>query len=141
MAYAVADVEDIPYTWGTFKFVRQRLGATAFGFAQIDFPPGKVGSEHDETESGQEEVYLTLSGGGTLDVDGEQVEMRIGEGFFRQQDGARAIGERRTHVLDVLARRARDGRAPQQLHREVAVAADRRTHEDPQVLDVSGRHS
>ena len=68
MAYAVADVEDIPYTWGTFKFVRQRLGATAFGFAQIDFPPGKVGSEHDETESGQEEVYLTLSGGGTLDV-------------------------------------------------------------------------
>jgi quercetin dioxygenase-like cupin family protein len=78
MAYAVADVEDIPYTWGTFKFVRERLGATAFGFAQIDFPPGKVGSEHDETESGQEEVYLTLSGGGTLDVDGEQVEMRPG---------------------------------------------------------------
>lgn len=78
MAYAVADVEDIPYTWGTFKFVRQRLGATAFGFAQIDFPPGKVGSEHDETESGQEEVYLTLSGGRTLDVDGEQVEMRPG---------------------------------------------------------------
>ena len=62
MAYAVADVEDIPYTWGTFKFVRQRLGATAFGFAQIDFPPGKVGSEHDETESGHQEAYIVVSG-------------------------------------------------------------------------------
>jgi quercetin dioxygenase-like cupin family protein len=37
-----------------------------------------VGSEHDETESGQEEVYLTLAGGGTLDVDGEAIEMKPG---------------------------------------------------------------
>ena len=78
MGYAVADVEEIPYTWGTFKFVRHHLGATAFGFAQIDFPPDKVGSEHDETESGQEEVYVMLSGSGTLDVDGETIEMRPG---------------------------------------------------------------
>ena len=78
MAYAVADVEDIPYTWGTFKFVRQRLGATAFGFAQIDFPPGKVGSEHDESKSRQEEVYLTLGGAGTLEVDGETIVMKPG---------------------------------------------------------------
>ena len=49
MGYSVVDVADIPYVWGTFKFVRHHLGATAFGFAQIDFPPDKVGSEHDET--------------------------------------------------------------------------------------------
>jgi quercetin dioxygenase-like cupin family protein len=45
---------------------------------EIDFPPGKVGSEHDERESRQEEVYLTLSGAGTLEVDGETVEMKAG---------------------------------------------------------------
>lgn len=78
MAYSVVDVADVPYTWGTFKFVRHHLGATAFGFTQIDFPPDKVGSEHDEVESGQEEVYLALSGSGTLEVDGEPIEMRPG---------------------------------------------------------------
>jgi quercetin dioxygenase-like cupin family protein len=78
MAYAVVDVQEIPTTWGTFKFVRHHLGATAFGLSQIDFPPDKVGSEHDELESGQEEVYLTLAGSGTLEVDGETLEMRPG---------------------------------------------------------------
>ena len=47
-------------------------------FWQIDFPPDKVGSEHDERESRQEEVYLTLSGGGTLEIDGETTEMKPG---------------------------------------------------------------
>jgi hypothetical protein len=53
MGYALVDVEDVPYRWGTFKFVRQHLGATAFGFTQIDFPPDKVGAEHDETARGR----------------------------------------------------------------------------------------
>ena len=78
MGYSVVDVDDVPYTWGSFRFVRHHLGATAFGFTQIDFPPDKVGSEHDETASGQEEVYLTLSGDGKLEVDGETIEMRPG---------------------------------------------------------------
>ena len=78
MGYSVVDVADIPYVWGTFKFVRHHLGVTAFGFSQIDFPPDKVGSEHDEAESGQEEVYLTLAGDGTLEIDGETVEMKPG---------------------------------------------------------------
>jgi len=78
MGYAVADVDEIPFTWGTFKFVRHHLGATAFGFAQIEFPPEKVGAEHDESASGQEEVYLTLAGGGTLEVEGEAGEMKPG---------------------------------------------------------------
>jgi mannose-6-phosphate isomerase-like protein (cupin superfamily) len=82
MRYSVVDVADIPYVWGTFKFVRHHLGVTAFGFSQIDFPPDKVGSEHDETESGQEEVYLVLAGGGTMVIDGEEVELRPGRYVF-----------------------------------------------------------
>jgi quercetin dioxygenase-like cupin family protein len=78
MAYAMVDVADIPTIWGTFKPVRHALGVTAFGFMQIDFPPDKVGSEHDEASSGQEEVYLTLSGSGSLEVDGEVVDMKPG---------------------------------------------------------------
>ena len=78
MSYSVVDVADVPTVWGTFKFVRHALGARAFGLSQIDFPPDKVGSEHDESESRQEEVYLTLAGGGTLEVDGQTIEMRPG---------------------------------------------------------------
>jgi quercetin dioxygenase-like cupin family protein len=78
MSYTYVDVDDVPTLWGTFKPVRPHLGATAFGFTQIDFPPDKVGSEHDEAESGQEEVYLCLSGAGTLEVEGDVVEMKPG---------------------------------------------------------------
>ena len=78
MSHAIVDVDEIPYVWGTFKFVRHHLGATGFGINQIDFPPDKIGSEHDEASSGQEEVYLTLAGGGTLEIEGETVEMRPG---------------------------------------------------------------
>jgi quercetin dioxygenase-like cupin family protein len=78
MGYSVVDVADVPFLWGTFKPVRHHLGATAFGFTQIEFPPDKVGTEHDEAESGQEEVYLTLSGSGTLEIEGDVVEMREG---------------------------------------------------------------
>lgn len=96
MPHAVVDVEEIPYTWGTFEFVRHHLGATAFGFAQIDFPPANVGSEHDESESGQEEVYLTLAGSGSLEVDGETVEMRPGRyvSCLRRRSAARPPARR-----------------------------------------------
>jgi quercetin dioxygenase-like cupin family protein len=89
MAHTVVDIEDVPYTWGTFKFVRHHLGATAFGFTQIDFPADKVGKEHDEAQSRQEEVYLTLSGGGTLEIDGETVEMRPGRYVLVPPDAKR----------------------------------------------------
>ncbi len=58
--------------------VRHELGGTAFGLNQIDFPPFKVGPEHDELQSGQEEIYYCVSGSGTLTVDGEPVEMHPG---------------------------------------------------------------
>ena len=66
MAFKAIDADEITPTWGTFRMVRHELGATAFGLNQIDFPPDKVGSEHDEAQSGQEEIYYTISGSGTL---------------------------------------------------------------------------
>lgn len=78
MSHSIVDVDEIPYVWGTFKFVRHHIGATGFGVNQIDFPPDKSGPEHDEASSGQEEVYLTLAGGGFLEIDGENVDMKPG---------------------------------------------------------------
>ena len=89
MSHSYVDVDDIPYVWGSFKFIRHHIGATAFGFTQIDFPPDKVGSEHDESGSGQEEVYLCLTGHGTLDVEGETIEMKPGRYVLVSPDAKR----------------------------------------------------
>jgi quercetin dioxygenase-like cupin family protein len=89
VSYSYVDAESIPHVWGTFRFVRHKLGATSFGLNQIDFPPDKVGSEHDEAESGQEEVYLCLSGSGSLTVDGDEVELRPGRYVLVSPDAKR----------------------------------------------------
>jgi quercetin dioxygenase-like cupin family protein len=89
MAYSYVDAADVKPTWGTFRMIRHELGCTAFGLNQIDFPPGKVGSEHDEGESGQEEIYLCLSGSGTLEIDGETVELKPGRYVLVSPDAKR----------------------------------------------------
>ena len=78
MAYTYVDAVDVKPTWGTFRMIRHELGGTAFGLNQIDFPPGKVGSEHDEAESGQEEIYYCIAGSGTLTIDGDALELSPG---------------------------------------------------------------
>ena len=89
MAYKALDAEDIKLTWGTFRMVRHELGGTAFGLNQIDYPPGKVGPEHDELESGQEEIYYCISGSGTLTIDGDPVELRAGRYILVSPDAKR----------------------------------------------------
>jgi quercetin dioxygenase-like cupin family protein len=69
--------------------VRHELGGTAFGLNQIDFPPGKVGSEHDELQSGQEEIYYCIAGSGTLAIDGEEVAMHPGRYVLVSPDAKR----------------------------------------------------
>jgi quercetin dioxygenase-like cupin family protein len=63
---------------GRRKPVARELGARAVRMNQFDSLPGQPGKEHDERESGQEEVYLALRGEGVLRVAGEEVELRPG---------------------------------------------------------------
>jgi uncharacterized cupin superfamily protein len=61
---------------GGFVKVRAELGASAFGMQLIQLPPGFDGyPEHDHAETGQEEVFLAIGGGGWMDVEGERVEL------------------------------------------------------------------
>jgi quercetin dioxygenase-like cupin family protein len=80
VSHTVVDVADVPGEGpgGAVRFVRRRLGASAFGLNQFELPPGAAGLEHDEAETGQEEVYVVLRGSGELRVDGEEVELRPG---------------------------------------------------------------
>lgn len=60
---------------GRLRRVRVALGVTAFGINHIHLPPGGHGKEHDESATGQEEIYFVLAGGGTMAVDGDAVEL------------------------------------------------------------------
>ena len=50
---------------------------------QFDNQPGQAGSEHDEADTGQQELYVVLGGSGALRVDGDEVELRPGRYVLR----------------------------------------------------------
>lgn len=61
---------------GGFIKARAELGVTAFGMQVIQLPPDFSDyPDHDHAETGQEEVFLTLSGSGWMEIDGERVEL------------------------------------------------------------------
>ncbi len=51
--------------------------------------PARSGPEHDELQSGQEEIYYCISGSGTLTIDGDPVEMRPGRYILVSPDAKR----------------------------------------------------
>lgn len=60
---------------GRIRRVRVALGLTAFGINHIHLAPGGLGKEHDESATGQEEVYFVLEGDGAMAVDGDVVAL------------------------------------------------------------------
>jgi hypothetical protein len=63
--------------------VREHLGIHAFGVNA--YTPGDDGtliSEHDESGSGQEELYVVLDGNATFEIDGETVDAPAGTLVF-----------------------------------------------------------
>ncbi len=73
-AMSIDDIEAI--YGGSFKRARSALGVTAFGLQVIDMPPNATGyPEHDHSADGQEEVYVTLHGSATMDIEGTSVTL------------------------------------------------------------------
>jgi mannose-6-phosphate isomerase-like protein (cupin superfamily) len=61
---------------GAFVKARAELGVSAFGIQIIQLPPD-FGDypEHDHLDDGQEEVFLALNGSGSIEIDGERVDL------------------------------------------------------------------
>lgn len=55
----------------TWLLARKALGTSAFGFNLVEIAPGGQIPEHDESESGQAELYVILEGAPVLRLDGE----------------------------------------------------------------------
>jgi quercetin dioxygenase-like cupin family protein len=88
MGYSMIHVDDIEPAGrgGAVRFVRRQLGVEAFGVNWFVIPPNGVGHEHDESESGQEEVNVIVSGSGWYRIEGQDVPVRVGS-FLRFDPG------------------------------------------------------
>jgi quercetin dioxygenase-like cupin family protein len=74
--YIAKSVDELPTLWDGFaKLVRPGLEITAFGANIMDLPPDYSTKSHDESESGQQELYVGLRGSGSVDVDGERLAL------------------------------------------------------------------
>jgi mannose-6-phosphate isomerase-like protein (cupin superfamily) len=75
--------------------VREHLGIHAFGVnAYTPNEEGTLINEHDESGSGQEELYIVLDGKATFEVDGEKVDAPAGTLVFVPPNSKRkATGE------------------------------------------------
>jgi mannose-6-phosphate isomerase-like protein (cupin superfamily) len=75
---------------GSVRKLRRALGVQAFGFNYFTIPAGVTGREHDHADSNQEEVYFVVRGGGTMRVDGEEIELKPGR-FLRVDPGSTRV--------------------------------------------------
>jgi uncharacterized cupin superfamily protein len=80
--YTVRHLDDFEQMEGsggaTWRLARKTLGAEAFGFNVVDLAPGGELPAHDESESGQEEVFVVLDGEGTIVAGEEEIPAPAG---------------------------------------------------------------
>jgi quercetin dioxygenase-like cupin family protein len=55
----------------TWRLARKALGTQAFGYNLVEIGPGGQIPEHDESGSGQVELYVILEGEAVMRLDGE----------------------------------------------------------------------
>ena len=64
---AAAAIDDLPQLWDGFaKLVRSGLDIRAFGVQIMDLPPDYTTGSHDESDTGQQELYVALRGSGAV---------------------------------------------------------------------------
>ncbi|MFL5899670.1 MAG: cupin domain-containing protein [Solirubrobacterales bacterium] len=62
----------------TWRLARKALGTSAFGFNLVEIDPGGQIPEHDETGSGQVELFIVLEGDAVIRLDGAEHDAPAG---------------------------------------------------------------
>lgn len=99
-----SEVESVvPEEFGGMWFLKDELNATELGLTVLELEPGGKGKEHDETASGQEEIYYVVEGEINIHLDDETVTLGGGEAIRLDASQRRQIensgGERAMLVL------------------------------------------
>jgi mannose-6-phosphate isomerase-like protein (cupin superfamily) len=101
--HTVKKIDDMEAIYGGgFKRARAELGVESFGMQVIDMPPNYDSYPlHDHEHDGQEEVYVTLRGGGEIEIAEQRFQLdpdhiaKVGPGINRKiwpgNDGIRLL--------------------------------------------------
>jgi quercetin dioxygenase-like cupin family protein len=88
MPWSAVDARELE---GRRKLIARELGARAIKLNRFDNEPGQAGKEHDERETGQEEIYIPVNGSGILRVDGEDVLLEPGRFVLVSSESRRQV--------------------------------------------------
>jgi tetratricopeptide (TPR) repeat protein len=92
--------------------IRRQLGVGAFGInAWTADPDGKIISEHEETSSGHEELYLVVNGHAAFTVAGEEIDAPAGTVVFVRDPGTKRGAVSKEEGTTILAVGAKPGEA------------------------------
>ena len=83
--HATASIDELPSLYdGLIKLARTELDITAFGVQVMDLPPDYATQSHDESESGQQELYVGLRGEGAVVIG--DTRLPLAEGLLVRVD-------------------------------------------------------
>ncbi|MFA9426009.1 cupin domain-containing protein [Natronorubrum sp. A-ect3] len=72
MGYDTATKTDpesvVPEEWGGMWFLKDELETDHLGISILELEPGGKGKAHDETHTGQEEIYCVVSGSAEIEL-------------------------------------------------------------------------
>jgi quercetin dioxygenase-like cupin family protein len=86
----------------TWLLARKALGTSSFGFNLVEIAPGGQIPEHDESESGQVELYVILEGEAVLRLDGEDHPASAGTFVSLEPSATRTILNRSDTTVTAL---------------------------------------
>ena len=75
-AYVSCAIDELPDLWDGFaRLVRAGMGITAFGAQIMNLPPDYATKSHDESDTGQQELYVALRGAGAVVIGDERLPL------------------------------------------------------------------
>jgi tetratricopeptide (TPR) repeat protein len=115
--YSVARLGDIPKIGrGNHSPIRAHLGIQAFGINAWSGDPGEqVINDHNEADSGHQELYFVLSGRATFTVEGDQIDAPAGTFVYPADPAVQRQAVAAEPGTTVLALGAKPGEAYQVL--------------------------
>lgn len=97
------DVDSVvPEKWGGMWFLKEALDTDSLGFTILELEPGGKGKEHDETSTGQEEIYYIISGSVDIKLADETVTLSRDQAIRLDPQERRQIlntGEKRAKIV------------------------------------------
>jgi uncharacterized cupin superfamily protein len=100
--FTIVHMADFERPFPKWALARKALGLNSFGMNVCELAPGDSIPEHDETESDQEEVFITLSGDATVVVDGEDYAAPAGTFVRLDPEPQRTVVNRSDGDVTVL---------------------------------------